>query len=183
MIDLHTPRYSGAEAAKACGVPVTTFRSYFARGHFRVVGDSIPRDANGLPHLFSLRDVVGLAIALRLMDNANIAPMRAFHIGGEFAHIGDRAREPGRAFNFHELGETAVIYWPQSDRHRIMPFDALTSADLFRAKEKAVCVLLVNYMIGDVYSALGLDPQEGITGSAPPPAGTIWDEVGEIVPE
>ncbi|WP_374389319.1 hypothetical protein [Sandaracinobacter sp.] len=182
MIDLHTPRYSGAEAAKACGIPVTTFRSYFARGHFRVFGDARERDANGLPHQFSLRDIVGLAIAIRLMDSTSITPASAFNVGMKFAHMGNNCREPGRAFNFHEFGETAILYWPQSDRSRIMPFDKLTLHDL-AANEKAVSVLLVNHAIGDVYKALGLDPMVAVIGSEPPADASDWEEIGEIVSE
>ena len=186
MIDLHTPRYSSAEAARACGIPPTTLRTYFARNHFRVLGDTRPRDTNGLPHLFSLRDIVGLAIALRLMETTAITPKQAFKIGMiDFAHTGDSAREPGRAFNFHEFGETAILYWPQHDRARIMPFDKVTISELqgVGARYQACSVLLVNCLIGDVYKALRLDPLEAINGSAPPENSKPWEDTGEIVPE
>lgn len=184
MIDLSSPRYSGAEAAKASGIPATTFRSYFARGHFRVLGDARERDANGLPHLFSLRDILGLAVALRLMATVCVSAARAFEIGMfEFAHAGSSGREPGAVYDVCEYGETLLLFWPETGKAEVRPYDR-AMMELGLNSRSSVCILVLNRVIADVYSALKLNPRVGYEGTpAAPGAGWKDPDEGELVGE
>ena len=114
--------FSGAQVARACEMPVTTFRTMFARGHFRAVGKFRERDSNGLPHLFSLRDAVGLAVASRLMKVAPVTASRAFEIGAlHFGHMSEGPeREPAKAYNFRQSGYTLLAYFPDTDAYRLI---------------------------------------------------------------
>ncbi len=186
MIDLHTPQFSGAQAARACKVPAATLRTYFARGHFRILGsmNAKQREANGLPNLFSLRDVIGLAVSFRLLQTTPLSPASAFEIGMiHFAHTGSDMREPGLPFNVRQHGKTLVIVYPDTGKHRIVQgnrCETLALAGLTTANP-AICVLAVNDTVADVFAALGLNRQDGYIGSPESVDGD--DEMGEIVSE
>lgn len=159
MIDLHKPHFSSAQVAKACGLPPTTLRTYFARGQFRVLGDTRERSANGLPHLFSLRDALGLAVTVRLMEVANIPASDAFNIGMiKFAHSGSDVRNPGTLLDVRQRGETLLVYYPDTGRVEFVGEDAANLCDLLPSPAASVCIIRLNHVIARTCATLGFDP-------------------------
>lgn len=187
MINYSDPRFSGALVAKACGLPVTTFRTLFRRGHFRIVGSALhvrQRDANGLPHLFSLRDAILLAVAARVMKATPAAPKDAFDIGIDFAHSGGPERDPAAAFNFRQNGYTLLAYFPDTGAHRLLAEERDKLSSLVgEGAPRAVTIININCLLEDVLLALGLDAasaKAAFYGSPPVPEGHHWFG-GELV--
>jgi hypothetical protein len=182
MIDFQTPRFSGAQVAAACETPAPTFRTYFARGHFRVVGDARQREGNGLPNFFSLRDATGFAVACRLLATTRIEAKRAFEIGVVgFGHTGGAGREPGFVFNYHQFGETYLIYHPDTGRHEIVVDEFFSIEDLQLRSTPAVSVLALNVVMANVFHSLGLDRRVGFEGSSPVADPSINPNQGRFV--
>lgn len=161
MIDYLTPRYKSSEVARAAGISHVTFRSYFRRGYFRVLGDAQKADTNGLPNLFSLRETIGFAVAAHLID-AGVHPKSAWQIGAvQIAHTGDDTRLPGRLFDLRERGETLVVYWPDADKGRVLAADDVKSIyDLgmgaTQGLHESAVVVSLNGVERRVFLALGI---------------------------
>lgn len=130
MLDYATPRFKSSEVAKAAGVPLNTFRTLFKRGQFRMIGKTdAPASAHGLPHLFSLRDALGFAVAIELMRAGEDAT-RAWKIAMlDFAHTGDTVRDPGALFDAREHGSTFLLTWPGVDFGRVVSGNELQDRD------------------------------------------------------
>lgn len=125
MIDYSTPRFKTSQVAMACSIAPPTLRSYFQRGQFRIIGKKAEGD--GLPNLFSLRDAMTFAVAVRLVA-AGAEPKEAFDLTvGNFSHIGDEDRGPAGLFDFREKGHTLMVYWPMERRAEVMAEDDIKS--------------------------------------------------------
>lgn len=164
MRDHNSPRFKSSEVALAAGTSPITFRSYFARGHFRVMGDDTKlADANGLPHLFSLRDALGFALAIRLVKLGQ-HPEKAWAIAmTKFAHSGGQDREPGKLFDVRQRGETMFLYWPDLDDAALIAGDEVLSLSALRTGEagrEAVIVIALNPLVHQVCAALKAPVQE-----------------------
>lgn len=162
MTDYQTPCYKSSEVARAAGISHVTFRSYFRRGYFRVLGDAQKANTNGLPNLFSLREAIGFAVAARLID-AGVHPKSAWQVGAvQVAHTGDSARLPGRLFDLRERGETLVVYWPDTDEGKVIAADDVKSIyDLglgaTEGRQEAAIVVSLNTVEKRVFLALGVE--------------------------
>lgn len=124
MIDYSTPRFKTSDVAKAADLSAPTLRSYFGRGHFRVIGDehALDRrdaDVEGVPNLYSFRDALHVGTAACLIA-ANVHPAKAWKATMRFVHVGTEARLPGELF---KQGLTLLIYRPKSDRAQIIHTD------------------------------------------------------------
>lgn len=165
MIDYNEPKYESRLVAEAAGLPIDTFRSYFRRGHFRILGHAKEASAHGLPHKFSLRDAMGFAVAGALIS-AGADPKDAFNaamIG--FAHSSSGARTPSGVFDIREHGFTVMVFFPASGAERIIAMqDAIGFADAFidphTGRRSPSIVLLLNDIERAVFSALNVDDRD-----------------------
>lgn len=104
------------EAADLAGFDkVNTLRSYFQRGHFRIIGGE-KAQREGLAGLLTGHDVIALAVAERLIK-MGAHPALAFDAGVDFAHFAEDGREPGRLF---ESGFTVLIFDPETGDSRVV---------------------------------------------------------------
>ena len=162
MIDYTTARFKTSDVARAAGIPAPTFRSYFSRQQFRVIGEmSKKADIYGLPNMFSLRDALGFAVAIRLIS-AGVEPKAAWKTAMlEYAHSGDEDRDPAAMFDIHEKGETLLVYWPDAGEGGLLPADDITSlhsvvhAPMHGSQEAAIIIVL-NHVERRVFAALGV---------------------------
>ncbi|WP_414901292.1 hypothetical protein ACMT1E_15045 [Sphingomonas flavalba] len=163
MIDYHSPRFKTSEVARAAGIPAPTFRSYFSRQQFRVIGEmSQKADIFGLPNLFSLTDALGFAVAVRLIS-IGADPKSAWEVAMlKFAHTGDEDRPPAHMFDIHEKGETLLIYWPDEGKGRLVAandVDLISAMGLSWGQPNAVeaaNTILLNPIEQRVFAALGI---------------------------
>ena len=162
MINYSQARFRISEVAKACGVPPPTLKSYFQRGHLRLIGEMDVKRAeeNGLPNYFSLRDALGCAVTLELMRRGVPSPS-AFRDGMMlFAHTGDEERNPAGMFDIHVRGETLLIHYPEQDKSRLMASGDINSfSDLWignRVSGASAVVLVLNVIEASVFAALGV---------------------------
>lgn len=166
------PRFTTSQAAAACDVPASTFRSYFQqRGKkpplLSVVGkmDARKADEHGAPNLFSLRDIMGFAVTLALIERG-IEPSEAFFCGMlEFAHTGSDGRVPGAMFDVNEQGYTLLIYAPKSGNSRIVQTEKIKGIQSLwlglNDVEPAIIVLVLNHIEAAVFASLGIPWQLG----------------------
>lgn len=147
MVDKSEFRWTLAEAAQLAGYDKhNTLRSYFQKGWFRIVGGQAAR-GRGSAGLLTLHDVLGIAVARRLID-AGADPRLAFEAGLGFAHFGVEGRDPGGVFDFRDRGFTILIFFPSDGASRIVATkDAVGFNDLFihprsGAREAGVHLLL-----------------------------------------
>lgn len=160
MTDIDSTIFKTSQVATAAGVPIGTLRAYFSRGHWRVIGKKA--EGEGLPNLFSARDVMAFAVAARLIDAAGVHPKAAFEIAWlEFVGIASGGRNPGELFNVNEHGETLLIYWPATGNAQIVAADDVKSiSDILgrnSAEQEAATVINLNPLYHRVMAALGVD--------------------------
>lgn len=167
-IDYHSPRFKSSDVARAAGVPLNSFRTYFKRGQFRMVGQTdAPAGSHGLPHLFALRDAMGFAIAAELI-RAGVDAADAWQIGmWSYAHTADEGRNPGELFDHADHGFTYLLTWPgiQSGRvvsgkelddpNRAHPVVLLTPPG--QPRQRTFRLTLVNAIERAVFAVLGLN--------------------------
>lgn len=166
-IDYDTARYTFRQAAIAAGFEPNTLRSYYApnRAFFRIIGGEAAK-AKGLAGLLSLRDVLHLAVAQRLIE-MGVHPRHAFEAGLDFAHTSDSpaggpSRDPGELFDV-SYAWTALV-WQPGTRGRVVAMLAkdptLSWADLFynrhTGKRGPAVVILLNDVEKQVFDALGI---------------------------
>lgn len=159
MIDYSTPRFKTSLVAKAAGVSHGAMRSYFSRGHWRVIGAAAKGE--GLPNLFSLRDAMTFAVAARLIDATNASPEEAFNLAVlEFAHSGNEERGPGELFNLYDRGETLLVYWPDRRAARLAASDDIGGVydltDNGTPRQEAATIIALNPIEARVFAALGV---------------------------
>lgn len=162
-LDYVTPKYGTSAVAKACEMNANTFRGHWMRGNFKKMGplDRKEASADGLPHLFSLRDAMGLAAAAELM-RAGVPPGDAYQIAmWEFAHFAHDGREPAQMYDIASHGFTVLIYHPGLRRGGVIPMkDSLGFADLFKFPgvegRHASIVVLLNDIERKVFWSLGV---------------------------
>ena len=183
MIDYDTAKYPISQAAKASGFELGTLRSYYQRGHFRLLhGKDQAAAAKGLPHYLSLRSVLALAVSQRLW-RMGLDPWLAFKAGLIFTNGGDHnyagpARAPGELYPL-EVGFTVLI-WQENDAVKIVPLPkngGLDFATLFwnpttRERTQSLIVLL-NDVERDVFCALGIDGHESPPAAPAAPRRTV----------
>lgn len=155
-----TPRFESSAVAAACQMAASTFRGHFRRGNFRMVGDVAPASGDGMPHLFSLRDALGFAVAAALM-RCGADPVPAFKAGMfTFAHVGNEDRAPAHLFDIHERGETLLVYYPETGEARLVADnDVSGTSDILgrnqHAKESAT-VIVLNHVVERAFAALAV---------------------------
>lgn len=163
MIDYSTPRFKTSQVAAACNIAPPTLRSYFQRGQFRIIGNVKKAEGEGLPNLFSLRDVMTFAVAVRLIA-ASADPEEAFDLTVlKFAHFGHEDRDPAGLFDFREKGQTLLVYWLMENRAELIAEDDIKSLyDLqlstTHASEMATIIRL-NPIQRQVFASLGVMPE------------------------
>jgi hypothetical protein len=153
MRDYHTPRFRTSQIAQAAGMPASTFRSYFKRGHFHVVGfDTKKADADGLPNLFSLRDALTFAVAGSLIS-AGADPSKAFTAAVQWAHAGNLKRLPAELF---ATGYTVMVFDnPTGDSRVINVGGKINPLEFFADQHgPARIVVLLNLIERNVFGAL-----------------------------
>lgn len=180
MIDYRTPRFKTSQVALAAGITHGAMRSYFSRGHWRVIGAAAKGD--GLPNLFSLHDAMTFAIAARLIAATNASADVAFKIAVfQFVHVGDESRRPGSLFNYRERGETLLLYWPDTKDARLIAGDDIQSVySLTRhgvETRHAATIISLNPIENHVFSTLGIKGNSWSENSGQ------GDETGEFVEE
>ena len=163
MTDYHTPRFSGAQTAKAAGITPESFRSHFKRGNFRMLGKTDEKAAtHGVPNKFSLRDVMGFAVAQALIEQGAKAKPAWEVAMINFAHSSVGERNPAQLFNIHELGETYLSFWEDKGSGHGYIFAAgfdLKSTDIFGPyghMRSGVILLYLNPIEQQVMHRLGI---------------------------
>lgn len=175
-LDYEIARYPIRMAAAAAGFEVNTLRSLYQRGHFRIIGGEEAK-ARGLSAFLTLRDILCIAVAKRLID-AGGHPKAAFDAGVHFAHMGDggsigtaHAHRPNRnPSEVYQDGFTVLIFFPSTGWAKIAPMaETLDFTTLFvnpqrSGRDKPILVLL-NDVEREVFSALRVNfrPDQGWT--------------------
>lgn len=173
-VDYHTARFKSSEVAKAAGIEINSFRSYFKRGQFRMLGETEELAAGqGASHRWSLRDAMGFAIAGELI-RAGVDASAAFNAGmWGFAHISSGIsvpapkdqlplRNPGELWDFGAFGSTIMAFFPATSNVRVFPVrhkldinDALYDP---QTRTRATSILLyLNDIEQRVFTVLGLN--------------------------
>lgn len=162
MIDYSTPRFRTSEVAKVAGLTPPTLRSYFSRGQFIQIGlDHRAPDSEGLPALFSLRDVLTIATAARLISGG-AQPAPAFQAALRWAHSGTDDRLPAQLY---QQGDTVLIFYPESGHSKtLLANGAIAISDLFSDITAsrhgylypAPILVLLNDIQDTVFAALGV---------------------------
>lgn len=137
-MDYDTARFKSSEVARAAGIEINSFRSYFKRGQFQMVGeagleaDGQAAETHGAAHRWSLRDAMGFAVAGELI-RAGADPKAAFNAAmWGFAHMGSIVTEPGpedqpplrgpgELWDARTIGFTLMAFFPQSGAARVFP--------------------------------------------------------------
>lgn len=166
MIDYDFPIYPIRDAAKACGFEIATLRSYFQRGHFKLLGSDREAEGNGHPRFFSLRTILGLAVTHRLWRKG-AEPWLAFRAGQNFAHVGSATigapdLAPAHVYDVAQHGFTALL-WYDADVIKVVPVPmrgGIDFATLFTHPQTGgrcdPTVVLLNDVERDVFSALNI---------------------------
>ena len=171
-MNIYDPIFSSAQVAKAAGMTHTNFRAHLARGNWVIGSESKKASALGEGHLFSIYDVLGYALAKRLME-LGIDPKTAFERAMlDFAHVGDTAyqgttpimRNPGGVFPL-EHGMTIFSYVPGMERGECYATKLVADPMMFfymnngGFAEQAAIVQL-NLLRIRVFATLGLDARD-----------------------
>lgn len=173
MIDYDTPRFKSSEVARAAGIEINSFRSYFKRGQFSMLGETEQvRQSHGHAHLFSLRDAMGYAIAgelIRIGVDAAVsfkAGMWGFaHSSGVEVHPPMEGLPPvrdlGRVWDERVVGSTIMAVFAATGGYRLFPAQGLMNLDDAlidpETHSRAAAVLLcINDIERRVYEALGI---------------------------
>ncbi|WP_296220030.1 hypothetical protein [uncultured Sphingomonas sp.] len=174
MLDYDTARFKSSQVAAAAGIEMNTFRAYFKRGHFKMIGETERlASTHGAAHFWSLRDAMGFAIAGELI-RAGADAGAAFDAGmWGFAHIGSAVvdppiagappmRNPGELWDARTVGFTAMAFFPATGNVNVFPFrhqfdweDVLLDP---KTKERSASILLfLNDVERRVFDSLGLN--------------------------
>jgi hypothetical protein len=142
-MNMHNRKYRLSVAAKASGWDLGLLRANFQRGHFEFREEDDAPAKTGAAGQLSLRSVITLALARRLVDNG--APTRAAFLAGmKFSffstrsaeNIYDAERGVGELFDqerFSTLlalfpnGESDVIPWPRQGKGPMIDSDDMLS--------------------------------------------------------
>ena len=174
MIDYDAPRFKSSEVARAARIEINSFRSYFKRGQFSMLGETEQqRQGHGYAHWFSLRDAMGFAIAgelIRLGVDASVS-FKAAMWG--FAHVGSvefdppiegepPAREVGQLWDARSQGFTIMVVFPGTGAVRVFPtYHQMTLEQAFSDPESRTfapsVLLFINDIEARVYAELGID--------------------------
>jgi hypothetical protein len=162
QVDYSTPRFRTSEVAVAAGIPAATLRSYFKRGQFRIIGATDARlaDESGLPNLFSLRDALVFAVAVKLIG-AGADPLEAFNVAvsdfGHFAIGGERL--PAQMLDYQKHGSTLLVYWPGTGHAEIKAAKSITDPLEFafsnmHGSQESAAIVFLNFVERRVFAAL-----------------------------
>lgn len=155
-IDYSTPNWTLRDAAEPAGYELNTLRSFYTRGHFRIIGGEKAK-AKGHAGFFNLRAVMHLAVARALID-VGVHPAKAFEVSIVFAHFGDEDRAPAGLFDIREHGETLFVYWPDSNKADVIASDDIKSLYDLRLTsdqgENAALVIRLNPIEARVFHLL-----------------------------
>ena len=98
-MNLDEARFTIGQVCKVTGVEANTLRSWFQRGHLRLIkGKDRVAKGEGLPRLFSARSVLGIAV-MGAATSFKMRPEKAAEVGYDFAVFGTEGRDPGELFN------------------------------------------------------------------------------------
>lgn len=133
-------------------------RVQFTRGNWRVIGK--PSEANGFGNLFSIHDVLGVALARRLVERG-IGPKLAFERATiDWAHGG----LCGELLDEREHGLTVYVFRPAEGRGEVCglhPGAGLPFPDLFgSAWEPDAVVINLTALCRRAFESLGLSPRQ-----------------------
>lgn len=166
-MNIYDPVFSSSQTAKAAGMTHSNFRAHLSRGNWTVGGQTggVKADTQGKGHLFTIYDVLGYALAHRLV-RFGVDPEIAFNRAMfDFAHVGDGERDPGGAMDLEKHGFTLFIYWPGAPRAQCLgtksvhdPIELLFPPGHHRAS--AAIVISINDLREGVFAALGLDARD-----------------------
>ena len=166
-MNIYDPVFSSSKTAMAAGMSHSNFRAHRSRGNWMVGGKTsgVKAESHGKGHLFSIYDVLGYALAHRLI-RFGVDPALAFNLAMfNFAHVGVDGREPGGVFDVAEHGYTLFVYSPGADRAQCMgtksigdPIELLFPPGYQRASDARIISL--NDLRAGVFAALGLDARD-----------------------
>lgn len=134
MIDLDTPLYSVAEAAKVAQTSVNTLRSHMHHGLVGLGGFDAAAPAGGV-RLLTLRRVMQIAIMYELIRAHRLGPARAAQLAAHFTDFGDasplpdnggKQRDPGRTFGVPDF--TWLVFHGDEGVGRIVRVQRTTTA-------------------------------------------------------
>ncbi|WP_203311113.1 hypothetical protein [Sphingomonas beigongshangi] len=198
MIDYDTARFKSSLVAAAAGIEINTFRAYFKRGHFLMLGETEQLAAShGVAHMWSLRDALGFAIAGELI-RVGVDAGKAFKAAmWGFAHVGSMqfdppipgmppARQPGELWDAQQVGFTFMAFFPATGAVRVFPASnqiqiAEAIEDPETHKPSASVLLFLNDIETRVLEALGVDRNPPSTTGEPailPPGRTACQHDG-----
>lgn len=167
-MNIYDPVFSSSQAAKAAGMTATNFRAHLARGNWRIIGGDKgghAAEAFGKGHFFTIYDVLGYALAHRLVLRG-VEPKMAFERAMyDFAHSGDPERDPGGIFNPDKHGLTLFVYTPGLPTSMCVGSSSIGDAMMLlyppgynRASE--AIVISINDLRDRVFQSLGLDARD-----------------------
>lgn len=125
--------FTSREAAELAGINPATFRSYFKKGDFRVIGSMERKEAakDGLAHVYSWNDVMCFAVAKALIERGATAASAFEASALHFAYSSDGIRDPGGVYDIREHGYTMLAYDHISGKSNVFASDE--SQSLFAA--------------------------------------------------
>ncbi|MTW16106.1 hypothetical protein GJ689_07780 [Rhodoplanes serenus] len=130
MSDLDEARYSLGQVARSVGLPESTLRSWFRRGHLGLDLGGRLREAHGHAHAVSLRTALWVGVIAGLVE-LQIPAARAAKVARAFVHFGEpdhqtgARRHPGELFSGHGVW-TLLVVRPDDDHGVIIRADRKT---------------------------------------------------------
>lgn len=158
----YAPQFTSAQIAKAANMENANFRAYLRKGDWRIIGGErggMEREANGKPHLFTVYDALGYALA-RVLVERGAPPAVAFETAmRDFAHAGDEARAPGDVFDVNTKGMTWFVYWPEARTGRCLAMKSISEFPYptMRSGASEFWAIPLNALRSRVLASLGLD--------------------------
>lgn len=130
MSDLDEPRYSLGQVARSVGLPESTLRSWFRRGHLGLDLGGRLRESHGQAHAVSLRTALWVGVIAGLVE-LQIPAARAAKVARAFVHFGEpdvqtgAQRYPGELFA-GDGAWTLLVVHPDDDHGTIIRADRRT---------------------------------------------------------
>lgn len=154
-------KFTSREAAELAGINPATFRSYFKKGQFQVIGSMDRKEAakDGLAHIYGWNEVLGFAVAQAMIE-CGASPAMAFQVGVlRFAHSGTEDRYPGKLFDQNKFGMTFLAFCHATGGSRIFAEKSGESimglaCDPRNAYEGRTQLILLNYVDRGVHMRL-----------------------------
>jgi hypothetical protein len=130
--------FSMAEAAKAIGCEITTFRGYFERGLFtREEPEMLRRGQSGLPAKLSYHGVFRYGVAVTLI-RCGFEGSEAYHIGVvKLRRAGQGMMPPSKSFlHCSPFCPEIALTNQQRSSHMLINADAMVTVDLNRIRQR-----------------------------------------------